>query len=204
MIEQVDIKQEQIIEVALKRFSHFGVSKTTMNEIADDLSFSKALLYYYFPDKTTLVLKVIEHIFYDFINKQNSILAGQTSLKLALSSLIDLKIEFGKKYFMLHMNDGQTDHYLTDARFRSLLDKTKEEELNILFKLFSRFKSLGLIKDIDCKDTAQIFIDVLTGLWVFEVHINLKTLIPTEEQFLSIKTKYEKLITIFYDGIIAR
>lgn len=45
-----DLKREAIIEAAIKRFAHFGVGKTTMTEIGNDLSLSKASLYYYFPD----------------------------------------------------------------------------------------------------------------------------------------------------------
>ena len=57
-----DKKREAIIEAAKKRFSHFGVGKTTMNEIADDLSISKASLYYYFPDKLNLYAAVLQTI----------------------------------------------------------------------------------------------------------------------------------------------
>ncbi|RYZ16531.1 MAG: TetR family transcriptional regulator, partial [Chitinophagaceae bacterium] len=35
-----DQKRESILEAAIRRFAHFGVSKTTMNEIAADLSIS--------------------------------------------------------------------------------------------------------------------------------------------------------------------
>src|SRR5688572_22093588 len=57
-----DQKQEAIIEVAIKRFAHFGVAKTTMAEIAADLSLSKASLYYYFPDKLNLYAAVLTAI----------------------------------------------------------------------------------------------------------------------------------------------
>jgi AcrR family transcriptional regulator len=57
-----DKKKTLIIEAAQKRFSHFGVGKTTMNEIADDLSISKASLYYYFPDKLNLYAAVLQKI----------------------------------------------------------------------------------------------------------------------------------------------
>jgi TetR/AcrR family transcriptional regulator len=61
-IEEQDKKKDQIIEAALNRFMHFGIPKTTMNEIADDLSISKALLYYYFPDKSSLTYEVANHL----------------------------------------------------------------------------------------------------------------------------------------------
>ena len=44
-------KLKLIIEASQKRFGIFGVEKTSMREIADDLKLSKASLYYYFPDK---------------------------------------------------------------------------------------------------------------------------------------------------------
>ena len=55
-------RKDQIVETALKRFSHFGFHKTTMNEIADDLRITKANLYYYYPDKSSLILDVLNFI----------------------------------------------------------------------------------------------------------------------------------------------
>lgn len=55
-------KIENILEAATKRFAHFGVDKTTMNEIADDLGISKASLYYYFPDKLNLFAATLKKI----------------------------------------------------------------------------------------------------------------------------------------------
>ena len=49
MPKNPDEKRSRILEVAKRRFSHYGLAKTTMAEIAKDLAFSKALLYYYFP-----------------------------------------------------------------------------------------------------------------------------------------------------------
>jgi AcrR family transcriptional regulator len=57
--ENQDIKREKILEASYQRFLHYGYSKTTMNEIAGDLSLSKALLYYYFPDKSHLYIAVM-------------------------------------------------------------------------------------------------------------------------------------------------
>ncbi len=42
---ETDKKRDVIIEGAIKRFIHYGINKTTMNEIAEDLSVSKPSLY---------------------------------------------------------------------------------------------------------------------------------------------------------------
>ena len=57
-----DVKRIKILEAATRRFAHFGMAKTTMSEIAKDLNFSKALLYYYFPDKNSLYSAVFEYV----------------------------------------------------------------------------------------------------------------------------------------------
>src|ERR1700749_4271897 len=62
-----DIKREKILEPSHQRFLHYGYSKTTMNEIAGDLSMSKALLYYYFPDKSELYVAVMRKLAADYI-----------------------------------------------------------------------------------------------------------------------------------------
>lgn len=62
-----EIKKKQILTAAYKRFSNYGYSKTTMNDIAGDLSMSKALLYYYFPDKSQLYADVIRKVAKDYL-----------------------------------------------------------------------------------------------------------------------------------------
>ena len=62
VVEQQDIKKDKILDAAHHRFLHYGYSKTTMNEIAGDLSMSKALLYYYFPDKSQLYVAVMSKV----------------------------------------------------------------------------------------------------------------------------------------------
>lgn len=56
------LKYEQIIEAAVRRFSHFGTAKTTTNEIANDLRIAKGTLYYYFEDKKMLQVAAIKFL----------------------------------------------------------------------------------------------------------------------------------------------
>ncbi|MFD2146882.1 TetR/AcrR family transcriptional regulator [Mucilaginibacter antarcticus] len=93
-IEQQDIKREKILDAAYNRFLHYGYSKTTMNEIAGDLSFSKALLYYYFPDKSQLYIAVMRMLAADYIDSLNQRLEKFDTLKDAFIVQIELKHNF--------------------------------------------------------------------------------------------------------------
>ncbi|RYF88533.1 MAG: TetR/AcrR family transcriptional regulator, partial [Chitinophagaceae bacterium] len=55
MKETTVSKQDQIVEAALRRFSHFGIAKTSFTEVAEDLGLSKQALSHYFNDKQGLV-----------------------------------------------------------------------------------------------------------------------------------------------------
>src|ERR1700743_2123559 len=81
--DQQDIKREKIIEAAYQQFLHYGYSKTTMNEIAGALSMSKALLYYYFPDKSQLYIAVTRKLAEDYLKTVKEKLSQITDLKQA-------------------------------------------------------------------------------------------------------------------------
>src|ERR1700712_891186 len=92
--DQQDIKREKILDAAYQRFLHYGYSKTTMNEIAGDLSLSKALLYYYFPDKSQLYIAVMRKLAGEYIADLESKLNKFENLKEAFVSQIDTQHNF--------------------------------------------------------------------------------------------------------------
>lgn len=197
----VDQKQQQIVEAALKRFSHFGIAKTTMTEIADDLLISKASLYYYFPDKTALVLLVAESILSDLIEEQEAVLEKSKEFEKGLQDLSVARICFGRKYFMMHIGDGQSDINTSDPRFKLLLEGLKQKELEFVSKYIERFAANGVLKELEVTETAQVFIDVLIGIWVAEIHVHHKSMLPSDQLFEDIKMKTQRIISIFCDGI---
>src|SRR5688500_17105953 len=102
-----NIKQEHIIEAAVKRFSYFGVNKTTMTEIAEDLAISKPSLFYYFQDKNSLIAAVAEKIINEFLDEFKTVVERASSVEQGLLSLVEMKRAFFKKYFLLALQ-GET------------------------------------------------------------------------------------------------
>ena len=52
----MDDKRRRIVEAARRRFRHFGVKKTTMQEVARDAGVAVGTLYLYFKDKDDLLV----------------------------------------------------------------------------------------------------------------------------------------------------
>src|SRR5579864_5345928 len=89
-----DIKREKILEAAYQQFLHYGYSKTTMNEIAGALSMSKALLYYYFPDKSQLYVAVTRKLANDYLKTLEDSLSNISDIKEAFVFQIDTNHNF--------------------------------------------------------------------------------------------------------------
>ena len=60
MTEQLTTEKHRLIlDAAQNRFARYGLSKVTMDEIAQDIGMCKASLYYYFPTKESIFKEVI-------------------------------------------------------------------------------------------------------------------------------------------------
>src|SRR6201992_47285 len=92
--DQQDIKREKILEASYQRFLHYGYSKTTMNEIAGDLFMSKALLYYYFPDKSQLYVAVMQKVATDYLKILETRVNTFSNLKEAFVFQINTQHDF--------------------------------------------------------------------------------------------------------------
>lgn len=96
-------KHTAILDAAHKRFARYGLTKVTMDEIAEDLGMSKAALYYYFPAKEDLYRRVVASEQQAFAHRMEAIVRGSAPAVKKLSgyfaehlrllgSLLDLRI----------------------------------------------------------------------------------------------------------------
>jgi AcrR family transcriptional regulator len=75
----VDDKRQRILEAARKRFRHYGVRKTTMQEIARDAGVAVGTLYLYFKDKDDLLVAGTEEYVTRHRRQAESILASDAA-----------------------------------------------------------------------------------------------------------------------------
>src|SRR5687767_9070108 len=61
--ERSERSKQQILDAALKRFSHKGYGATSVRDIAEDAGLSKGNVYHHFPDKETIFRALIDRYF---------------------------------------------------------------------------------------------------------------------------------------------
>ncbi|UCH63266.1 MAG: TetR/AcrR family transcriptional regulator [Fidelibacterota bacterium] len=79
-----------ILEAAEAAFAAGGFDGANMREIAQAARVNKFMLYYYFGNKETLFLQVLENIFSPFFQQLLEIISRGTSLEEAVSDVYDL------------------------------------------------------------------------------------------------------------------
>lgn len=198
-VTQMSNKISLILTAAQKRFGVFGVEKTSMREIADDLKLSKASLYYYFPDKESLYKAVVE-------KEQEEFVVKISERVLAIKEPEQLLCEYAiarLSYFrtLLNLSRLRLEAY-SDLKpvFRETIRIFKEKEKEIVIKIFEKGISTGKFSIKDKDRTASLFLDLLKGLRVSVVN-DKKTLFIEEEEYDLLLEKTVAFTEIFVKGL---
>ena len=193
-----DQKREAIIDAAQKRFNHFGVGKTTMNEIADDLSISKASLYYYFPDKLNLFAAVLQKIIANEEGKEQKYIK-ETNPLTALLKYLDNRTEFIIQHYNI-LEYLKTIGTGTPKELEPVFSAARSREKTTIAFIISRAVELKKLKVEDPENIAALLNDCLDGLRI--AVISRKTnFFPDKKQFYQLADREKQVATIFIKGL---
>src|ERR1700749_719342 len=196
-----DIKREKILEPSHQRFLHYGYSKTTMNEIAGDVSMSKALLYYYFPDKSQLYVAVMRKLSNDYLKKLNSKAGNFATLEEAFIFQINTQHDFIVTNYNFFDFFRLNEQNLPDAIW-DIVEKVHQSEIDLLVNAINIEAKKGFIKPVDNPaEIISLLLDALHGVRVSSVS-SKKTMFHRKEDLEEIHNKRLLLADIFIKGLL--
>jgi AcrR family transcriptional regulator len=192
-------KVQQIIDVAQKRFGVYGLEKTSMREIAEDLNLSKASLYYYFPDKESIYRAVFEKEQDEFIRKISDKILNIEEPELLLREYAASRLSYFRT--LLNLSRLRLEAY-SDLKpvFKESIILFKEKEKEIIVKIFEKGIIKGTFYIEDTYRIASLFLDLLKGLRIYVVN-DKKTLIIEQEEFDRLLEKTMAFTDIFIKGL---
>ncbi|MBK0379417.1 TetR/AcrR family transcriptional regulator [Mucilaginibacter segetis] len=198
--DQQDVKREKILEASYQRFLHYGYSKTTMNEIAGDLSMSKALLYYYFPDKSELYLAVMRKLAGDYLGMLEAKFDHFTDLKEAFLFQVNTHHKFIVNNYNFFDALRLNEQNLPDNIW-SIVNQIREAETKLLANTIKAEIEKGHIKHVaNPEGIVDVFLDALHGIKVGNMS-QKKMGFPQREHLELIHDKRLLLIDIFVKGL---
>jgi TetR/AcrR family transcriptional regulator len=197
--EGVTVKQEQIVEAAIRRFTHFGIQKTNLSEIAVDLGISKPALFYYYPDKDALVAAVEERIIREYIEAVEQQFTGTDTVKEALLKLLEVRMVYFEKYFMLASRLERTDPAVVNCRIDQVKQTLRDHEVALLARLLERGIVSGEVKHLDAAKTADLLLDTISAL--AQHCVRDRSLPPDHETVKDVHQKQKEVLKLFYNGL---
>jgi TetR/AcrR family transcriptional repressor of mexJK operon len=200
--DQQDIKKEKILEAAYQQFLHYGYSKTTMNEIAGALSMSKALLYYYFPDKSQLYIAVTRKLANDYLKILEDKITQLTNLKEAFVFQIDTHHNFILNNYNFFDFIRLNEQNMPDTIWE-IVDQIRQSEMDLLGNAIKAEAARGKIKPVDNpREIVDLLLDALHGVRVGSAGYNKKNSFPRKEHLDEIHKKRLLLVDIFIRGLM--
>ncbi|HVI44553.1 MAG TPA: TetR/AcrR family transcriptional regulator [Chitinophaga sp.] len=201
MAEQ-DLKRTLILEAALKRFKRFGLSKTTMEEIARDLAISKGSLYYYFSDKESIYVAVVERMIADCFVDMSDYVEEAPSIDAIMNRYLELKEKMLLEYhFLFGVNEWVKE--MPSSLMRQIKELLQQVETAFLSTTIKKGISTGeLCEEIDTECIAELLVSVLFGLWVIWCKWQATSFDPTDRKGLRcFMDREKKVLTIFFNGL---
>lgn len=176
-----DNKKEQIVEAALKRFSHFGYQKTSMSEIADDLRITKANLYYYYPDKAALVKDCAQSVIEEIGEEEDRIVEHyeEQGLIKTIFSMYELHARYMKKYYMLSLYDQL--ELIKDLGLSCINERYERRHQENLCLIFQKAVDNKEILMNDIKTASLAFYEISEGLAMLHKINDVISGIPNKE-----------------------
>jgi AcrR family transcriptional regulator len=192
-------KVHLIIEASQKRFGLFGVEKTSMREIADDLNLSKASLYYYFPDKESLYKAVIEKEQQEFISRISERISSIHEPEQLLIEYANARLSYFRTMLNLSRLRLETFSGLKQS-FTEAMIAFREKEKEIIINIFEKGINSGIFYIKDTDQMASLFLDLLKGLRISLIN-GKETLFIEQQEYELLLEKTLAFMSLFIRGI---
>lgn len=191
-------RKEEIIEVALKRFTHYGFSKTTMNEIADDLHITKANLYYYYPDKAALITDVIWYVAGCVFAKERDILNAYNNDFLGtLFELLELRASYLKQYYMLHINESL--EWIKGVQIADVVADLNARDIKAIRGFFEKAIEQGDLELEDVEEACIAYQEITKGLSIMHNVQDVITGIPNSDNVDKILESQKRATKLIFE-----
>jgi AcrR family transcriptional regulator len=192
-------KVDFILKAAQKRLGLYGYDKTTMQEIADDISMSKASLYYYFPDKESLFKAVIENEQEQFILQLENRIAELPDADQMIMELVEIRHSLFRKFLNLS-KFRLSDNYKVRPLLNDLYNRMRGIETEILTTIFNKGRQSGIFQFEDARELALLFSDLLQGIRMMEMK-RMSGLEMTAEEYEHLIRMLRVVTLLFINGL---
>ncbi len=168
IIDINEATRRRILESASNRFSHYGYTKITMAEIADDCGMSAANLYRYFRNKQEIATACVSNNIQDRLDRiKNSIESETSSACLKLENLIHASLHYSHEIYAHDERIYELIGFITDEKPELVHYKIDllQNEIKAILQFGNQTREFD-VEDIDATASA-----IYTSIALFDTPI---------------------------------
>lgn len=194
----MDKRKEEIIDVALRRFCHYGFNKTTMNEIAEDMKITKANLYYYYQDKSALIRDAIGLVADELYEKEWDLIDNYNGdLIQTLYNIVDLRATYLSKYYMLHIDENL--EWIKGVEITSVIDNLYKRDISAIKELFLKAVEMGDVHIRDIEEASVSFVEIMKSVGIMHNVQDIMSGIPNRDNVGHILESQKRAIRLIFE-----
>lgn len=194
----MDKRKGEIIDVALRRFCHYGFNKTTMNEVAEDMKITKANLYYYYQDKSALIRDAIGVVADELYEKEWHIIdMYKGDLIQTLYAIVDLRATYLSKYYMLHIDENL--EWIKGVEIRSVIDDLYKRDVEAIKELLSRSVANGDVRIRDVEEASISFVEIMKAVGIMYNVQDIMSGIPNRDNVDHLLESQKRAIRLIFE-----
>jgi len=156
-------KETLILNAAQSRFAVYGLTKVTMDEIAEDVGMGKASLYYYFPTKEDIFRGVIQREQQEFLRRMHVVVEGKSTAGKKLETYVRQRVKLASQLLNLSSLSHNSWSALKPV-FKDLFNCFAEEECKVLTRIIREGKRTSEFSVAVPEKTGQLILHVLQGM----------------------------------------
>ncbi len=193
MGNKVEVKKEIVLKVAQDIFAQYGLTKTTLDDIAKAAGIGKSSIYYYFKNKDDIFRAVIESQVHMVQERIKNAIDAVSDPKEKLKTFVITRMKCFREVAHIY-NHVFKDEYLRHYAYIQELRKNYDEtENNLVTGILQQGIDTGIFK---IKDAALASFVIMVGIRGLEY----EWAIDTDEQKLIDDSL--KLFEILFYGIV--
>ncbi len=157
-------KEQAIVEAAAKRFRHYGIGKTTMQEIAQDAGMAVGTLYLYFANKDALVVACAEKFAERHRREAAEVLASKVPADMKLRRYILARFRQTEETRTASPHAAE----ITRAVLRVKPNRIQEDGMmiwEVVVKILAEGNAAGLFRVADPRRDAKVFLYSLAAFF---------------------------------------
>lgn len=188
-----------ILEAAQKRFALYGLKKTTMTDIAEDIGMSKASLYYYFTNKEELFKEVVKKEQAGFISQIDAVISSNSDSEALLITYVKERLLLFQNFINLSKLSSESIKSVKPI-FSVLFDSFQKEEILLTGRIIQKGIDGQEFKPVDIIHHAELFIALAQGLRR-NIMMKKDLMEITNEDYQLLEKQFVSLAIIFGEGL---